>query len=391
MAEVNLTELVEKIRPAVATIIIYDMDKKVLAQGSGFFVNNKGHLITNYHVLEGAYNAEVKTYDGNKYSIKSVVAENKTADLIKVLVDIPDKSRHWVRVTKALPAVAERVLVVGSPMGLEQTVSEGIVSAVRELPTVGKFFQISAPISPGSSGSPVVNMKGEVIGVATFQLVKGQNLNFAVPGKYVLDLKQETPGKTILEWTYGIIKKKSEEADKWFRKGTAYAELDLHREAINAYKQAIRIDPNHAGAYNNLGIEYAELGFHRNAIENYKQAILIDNNNAGTYQNLGYSYGQLDLHREAINAYKQAIRIDPTYATAYYNLSSNYTKLGRYRDAIEALKQAIRIDPYDASAHYGLGIAYLGISNKTAALEQYEILKGLDRDLADQLGNYIYR
>jgi len=208
LAKLNLTKLVKKIQPAVVTVITYDIDKKVLLQGTGFFVDKKGHLITNYHVLKGGYAAEVKTYDGKKYPIKLVIAQNRHLDLIKVSVDIPKKSIHWVKIIKSMPDIAERVIVVGSPMGLEQTVSEGIVSAIRKIPKVGEIFQISAPISSGSSGSPVVNINGEIIGVATFQFVKGQNLNFAVPSKYVLDLKT---GKTISEWTYGINRGKLEE------------------------------------------------------------------------------------------------------------------------------------------------------------------------------------
>ena len=84
-AEVNLTKLIKKVQPAVVTIITYDKSNKVLSLGSGFFVNNKGHLITNYHVLKGAYRAEVKAYDGKKYLIKLVISEDKAMDLIKVL------------------------------------------------------------------------------------------------------------------------------------------------------------------------------------------------------------------------------------------------------------------------------------------------------------------
>lgn len=189
-AEINLTNLAKRVQPSVVTIITYDMNNKELGLGSGFFIDNIGHLITNYHVLRGAYFAEAKTYDGKRYPIKLVVGESNFLDLIKVLVDIPDKDVKWIEVVEDLPSVAERILVVGSPMGLEQTVNEGIVSAVREVPSVGKILQISAPISPGSSGSPVINMKGEVIGVATFQLIEGQNLNFAIPGMAVLDPEQ---------------------------------------------------------------------------------------------------------------------------------------------------------------------------------------------------------
>jgi serine protease Do len=105
-AEVDLTNLVENIRPAVVTVITYDKDKKPLRHGSGFFIDANGHLVTNYHVLEGAYYAEVKTYDGMKYPIKSVISENKKMDLIKVLADIPRSSVQWIEATRTLPSVA---------------------------------------------------------------------------------------------------------------------------------------------------------------------------------------------------------------------------------------------------------------------------------------------
>ena len=79
-AEISLTKIVKKIQPAVVTVITYDKNNKALSQGSGFFIDNKGHLITNYHVLKGAYSADAKTYDGIKYPVKLVVGENKTAD-----------------------------------------------------------------------------------------------------------------------------------------------------------------------------------------------------------------------------------------------------------------------------------------------------------------------
>jgi len=167
-AQVNLTKLVKKVQPAVVTVITYDQNKNLLGQGSGFFIDKKGHLITNYHVLKGAYSAEIKTFDGKRYPIELVIADNGKMDLIKLFVAIPGEATKWVKATKDLPYVAERVLVIGSPMGLEQTVSEGIISAIREIPKVGQVLQISAPISPGSSGSPIINMKGEVIGVASF-------------------------------------------------------------------------------------------------------------------------------------------------------------------------------------------------------------------------------
>ena len=92
--------------------------------------------MTNHHVLVGKYAAEVRTFDGKTYPIKHVIASNPAADLIKVSVDIPANEIWWIAISGKLPAIAEQIIVVGSPMGLEQTVSEGIVSSIRAIPTV---------------------------------------------------------------------------------------------------------------------------------------------------------------------------------------------------------------------------------------------------------------
>ena len=235
-AEVDLSELFENIHPAVATVITYDKNKKPVGQGSGFFIDAYGHLITNYHVLKGASHAEVRTYDGKRYPINSVIGEDRKMDLIKVLVDIPWSSVQWVNATGALPSIAERVIVIGSPMGLELTVSEGIVSSVREIPDLGKILQISAAISPGSSGGPVVNMKGQVIGIVSFYLIKGQNLNFAIPAQYIFDLKPSKTVKTISEWTYGVDK-------KTLRKTPRKGRLFVHTEPKGARVRILNIKP----------------------------------------------------------------------------------------------------------------------------------------------------
>ena len=76
-ANINLPKLVKKLQPAIVTIITYGKDNKILQQGSGFFIDSSGHLVTNYHVLDGAYHAKVQTYDGKNYPIKSVIGETK--------------------------------------------------------------------------------------------------------------------------------------------------------------------------------------------------------------------------------------------------------------------------------------------------------------------------
>lgn len=167
VAQENLSTIIKKIEPSVAVIYTYDKNGKMIGQGSGFFINEKGDVITNIHVLRGANRAEIKTATGKVYRITKILAEDREGDLIQVSVNIPQNVAHPLSVSKAIPDVGERIVVIGNPLGLEKTVSDGIVSAIRDIPAFGKIIQITAPVSPGSSGSPVVNMKGEVIGITS--------------------------------------------------------------------------------------------------------------------------------------------------------------------------------------------------------------------------------
>ena len=192
----------KKVVPSTVVILIYDDDGNQTAQGSGFIVNEKGEILTNHQVLRGAVQAKVKLGDGKQYSITTILAEDQEGDLILVKACIPNDKIFPLQLSESIPELGETVVVVGSPLGLENTVSEGIVSAVRDIPAFGKIIQISASISPGSSGSPVVNGKGEVVGVATFQFTEGQNLNFAIPSERIKNLKTGA-GKSFADWIKG--------------------------------------------------------------------------------------------------------------------------------------------------------------------------------------------
>lgn len=198
LSQESLPALAKKVRSAVVTVIAYNEKGMVLQTGSGFFINKQGHLVTNLHVLQGASEAEVKTQEGRNYPVKTVLAEDKMGDLVTFSIDPHNSEVASLNISNVNPEVGEHIVVVGSPLGLAQTVSEGIVSAVREIQGFGKILQITAAISPGSSGSPVVNPKGEVVGIAALQMLEGQNLNFAIPGERILRL-QPTMAKTLSE------------------------------------------------------------------------------------------------------------------------------------------------------------------------------------------------
>ena len=427
----SLPSLIKRIKPSVVIVFAYNNTGEFLKLGSGFFISQSGDIITNYHVLQGASSAEIKTSDGKTYPITYIVAEDEQNDIIRLSTNIPSKYVLPLPLSGTIPEIGERIIVYGSPLGLENTVTDGIVSAIREVSGYGKLIQITAPISPGSSGSPVLNMKGEVIGIATFQMIEGQNLNFAIPSERITNLnlieekktsiseelfKQENKGKKDSDYAYEAYDKALYFIDKreyekalpyleiaiktdisslkawaYFQIGYCYGELGTYTKAVEAFKQAIRIDPGEAKAHYNLGLAHYRLGLYKDAIEAYRQAIRIDPDYALTHYNLGIVYRKLGNYTKAIEAYKQAIRIDPDYALTHVNLGIAYGELGNYTKAIEFFKQAIHIDPDNAIAHYNLGLAYLLIGERSSALNEYKILKDLDIYFANKLFDLIYK
>lgn len=177
--------ILDENRNSVAVIVA--AGNTSLKLGTGFFVRSTGLLLTNFHVVEGMDLVGVKVPGGDEVLwAKKATGFDPDNDL--VLLEVETTPRKPVSVGDSDRAqVGEQIVVVGNPEGLEQTVSNGLLSGIREIDG-RKLFQISAPISEGSSGSPVFNTRGEVIAVVVSSLESGQNLNFAVPINYAKPL-----------------------------------------------------------------------------------------------------------------------------------------------------------------------------------------------------------
>jgi hypothetical protein len=174
----------------VVMIITFDQNNQPLTIGSGFYISTNGKIATNYHVLEGASSAIVKEIGADKkYEVESVIELNADHDVAIIKINKISNSVNLGRDETLL--VGEKIVVIGNPEGLEGTVSEGIISGFRELSGDFRIIQITAPVSLGSSGGPLFNSKGEVVGVATASIVSGQNLNFAIPISVLHHLSSE--------------------------------------------------------------------------------------------------------------------------------------------------------------------------------------------------------
>lgn len=173
----------------ISTVSIVSLDKiaQPLGYGSGFIIDDE-LVATNVHVIEGSSSAYIlKNGEEKKYIVSGFVAIDKANDLVILKVS----GVYGIKLplgSETLPEIGERIFAVGNPKGLSGTFSEGIISGVRNIET-NQVLQITAPISPGSSGGPVLNSSGKVVGIAFASFTSGQNLNFAIPVKYLLNLK----------------------------------------------------------------------------------------------------------------------------------------------------------------------------------------------------------
>ncbi len=149
--------------------------------GSGFLVSADGEIVTNHHVIKEAHSAVVKLWNGAFFPVAGVLATDTDGDL--AIIKVNGKNLPFLALGDMDKLhVGDHVVAIGSPLGLEGTVSDGIVSAVRDVASK-KWIQTTAPVSHGNSGGPLLDMSGKVVGVITWgvNLELGQNLNFAAP------------------------------------------------------------------------------------------------------------------------------------------------------------------------------------------------------------------
>jgi hypothetical protein len=306
-AQEDLPAMVKRISPAVVVVETQKGNKKGL--GTGFFINSRGHIITNYHVIFGADQAIVRTQEGKRYPVKRILAENKEADLVLIIADIPAREIKPLEVTGKLPEVGEKIYVIGHPMGLEKTVSEGIVSAIRKLPKLGEIIQITAPISPGSSGGPVFNSSGLVIGVARATFRTGQNLNFAVPGQKVLQLKSGS-GHSFTEFSQEM----PGAALEMFQRGRDFHTKKDYTKAVQAFQEAIKAKPDFAEAYHGAGMSYGAMRKPDLAIDNFRQAVRLKPDVPYFHYHLALAYYVAGDKNQAWEEYQILNRLDQNLA-----------------------------------------------------------------------------
>ena len=187
---------------AVLYVETYDERGNVLGSGSGFLINNKKTLVTNYHVIEGAYRIIAWTSDKKESAeINTVLAYGKDIDLAVLECTERINASPLQLINSDSVKQGDAVYAVGYPLGIANSLSDGIVSSRYTDEDGLPVLQITAPISPGNSGGPLLNQKGQVVGIVCATYVDGQNMNIAVPSTTLIDLlERESTAQSLLEF-----------------------------------------------------------------------------------------------------------------------------------------------------------------------------------------------
>ena len=341
-AQETLPELVKRVKPAVVSVSTYDAAGEALMTGSGFFLG-QGKVVTNLHVIRKAARVEIKTLDGKgrTYAVAGVLANDEDGDLALLGVDMPTERTRSVELASSLPDEGETIFVIGNPLKLEGSVSDGIVSAVREVPHLGRIIQITAPTSHGNSGSPVFNLRGQVIGVVTVKVTNGQNINLAIAAARVSQMRPDKL-RPLSEVT--TTRSKGDLADSLYRTGLESLWLGNYDNAVGYFENAANKNPQRAEAWAQVGYCKVKQGKNQEAIKAYQLALQLKPDDAEIHNKLGDAYYYAGLLREAIEAYTDAARLRPDSAETYYNLAIAYYESGNRSMAVAQSRILQRLD-----------------------------------------------
>jgi Flp pilus assembly protein TadD len=370
-AHAQIPDIVLSQKNTTVTIYVHDKDGDLITSGSGFIVDQDGFVATNCNVIiqwlkQVPHTLTVETYEGSLLPIVDLISSKcvNNLALIKVRTRDPLPAVSMAKVYS--PKQGETIFALTPSPGFEPMASDGVIKAV---PLKRKLLQISIPVLPEESGSPVFNRDGVAIAALTFLPKKSKSKYFAVPlqtiGKQLTAYKKRSyelakkvpPGIPPPSTRPPSVKKERPlNARDYFLRGCSYHELEMYSEAVKSYQKAISLNPDFTEAFVNLGVAYYQLG----------------------------------KYSKAIDAYKKALLLSPHSPSLYNKLGSIYILHGSYTKALDSFRKASEIEPQNPVSHYNLGIAYYLNGDRNAAFKEYAILKELDKDRAKSLLDLIY-
>lgn len=407
--QMDLEKLASMVAPCVFLIEVKDAAGNLVATGTGFAVSADGLVATNYHVIENGKAFSLVTAQGAKFDRVRIVAANPEADLAIIRIDAKGLPFLTLAATSNVP-VGKRVAVYGSPVGLSGTLSEGIISASPRnlsenrqdelIPNHGVLLQTTAPVSSGSSGSPLFDAEGKVIGVITMMMQgpdNPQNLNFAVPvealrplimrassGGAAVESIVEAPrpvGSTAssgpnsgffadpasrqlqeqinsADWVKSlkIARELSERYPKsplaHFQHAYCAAMLRLDHQAEISFMKVIELQPTNHLAWNNLGLVFGRQENPQKALAAFERAVALKPDHFETWDSIVVTSVVLENWSKAATALETLAQLNPGRAKERAKMLSSF----RFPDAgiSQAVRNALLIKSGDAVANEGI-------------------------------------
>lgn len=416
----NPEELFARVSPSVVRINVRNAKSELIGIGSGFFVRDDSTIVTNFHVMEGAHSAEVVLNNGTQFKVIEWEAVDPVSDIV-VLHAIHDGTNEIRPLPLAgdMPKVASKAFAIGAPTGLDNSFSEGSVAGHREM-RGRAWIQITAPISPGSSGSPVFNERGLVIGMATMSRIHGQNLNFALASRHIREMIPDGPKALSVDLSKlpslsqpknaakdgapnpvdpqkptddeeslkeaerhiaaGVMRRALQVLDEvpdekrgaryWRVRATALFPITAYREAADCYSKSIKLDNSDFDTW----FRYA-LSLH---LRPKDELAIAEWRRRRPVESVLQSYVDDDL---VIAACRSALKIAPNDPRPYLLMGLSFRN---DEERVDAFKTALSLDDDDIGVHYHLGCAFV-LRRKEEARKHFK--KAID--LVPKLGvNY---
>ena len=438
----------ERAGDSVQVVERYDATGRRTGFGSGV-VTGPGQLVTSCHVVNGAASVQIRT--GERHIEATLTFPDPERDLC--LLAAPALEARPVPIVDVNTLkVGQRVYAIGTPKGLERTFTEGLISSLR--PRARSYvIQTSAPMSPGSSGGGLFDEEGRLIGIATYQYARGQNLNFAVPASWIAEIPQrararwargapeesithplgsqalammevsnydgalraarewvvETPSDALPRHMLGralaglgrsdeahdayrsALRIRADLLSAWLDLASLYSQQGEHVQALEAYAKARDYEPEAVAAWIGSGRELSALGRHAEAIQALQRAINLDYREIGAWDALAAAYVAEDRLDLAVAVCRKAIKQNPESAELWYRYGLVLAERAERMPALQAQQEALRLNPAFLPALYELGELYTDQGDRDRAQEIYERLRRLDRALAQTFRDQVLR
>jgi S1-C subfamily serine protease/Tfp pilus assembly protein PilF len=378
-----------KLYPKIDDATIGSVDNELeKSSGTGFALSTEGYIVTNYHVAGNARSIEVKGVNGDfsrKLSAELVVSDERN-DLAIIRINDPaffalDNIPYTFR--QGIADVGESVFVLGYPMtstmGEEVKLTNGIISSKTGFQGDISMYQISAPIQPGSSGGPLFDKDGQLIGIVSAKHILAENAGYAMKLNYIKNLIELLPVPIVLPEQNQLYGKSLSEQVKLASRFT-YLILINDRTGLSSNpvtgnqpdSDFQKAQSYFAQAYNDFQNDNMQ-----SAINNLSSGLALDPNNAAAYELRGYLYVfEIRNYMKGIEDFTRAIQIKPDSKDSYFYRAMAYRKLEKDVEAIKDFTRTISLDKDNVNAYYGRAMAKSVMNDKIGAIADYdEIIK----------------